>query len=693
MPLATDFLDFITADDRPTFVLEGYRVTREGQFSNDQSGLHITFLNDSFKCLYRRHINAQVATIFEFQQFQQWTRRIPQCLVSEDVAGVHDRMQVQESFAGRSWSAKPINGGYLVVFCSLEYGETWTHHAPKHNHYNLGHLDCFTDEACNKNNTRQLESTFFDTESITSKEGGRGHCLRHIMQQVAPHMEEAPDPRDIFIDFLENPDAISDLWIKSFVSYDWASTALGCISRWPTTLRSAVISMLFCPAPRCMYWGNDLLILYNEAGQVIPGELHPAFGKPALQLFGSTINDILKSTARTALSRGKSDWQPEAAFVMATEGYVRERWFKYYTLPISSEEGRFSGFLIEMEEITSLVLQRNRADALASIAKAISSAGSLADLWAKIPAAVGNCSSKDIAYSMLYALDGTGRISSDSPTDIIATPVPRFVAGSGIPDSAYLDTVSQMLAGEFAHSAKIDELLLLQTITNSLPPSLAFETKRGTIGDVCIVTITNAWQRELAYLVIGIDPVRPCDTESRSFLLELRDLFSRAAAFRDYSEPFQIERKPDLHLDAPIGLVKFAPDGSILYANDSYFDLFNTPRCDNIKSVLTNAIFPEDLGLCRSSLAALASGKGGNWSARLNAPARAPHTGQRWIESVGVPELNSKGKVTIITGWMIDITDRKSLEMLLAQRLEDAVEVKKAAERFTDTLSHGKYFA
>lgn len=691
VPLGLDLLDFIAADDRPTFILQRPHLSLGELPTNDHSEIRVAFQNESFQRLFT---NKDTAATFDFQK---WTQRIPHCLISGP-PGVNGLSRVQELFAERSWSAKTINGGFLAVFCSQETGGTARHYALQHeiynrqserdrdavhNHHTAGLVESYT--SADGYDTSQSE------DSVEDSVEDSGHRLQRTMVSETSQVADEQDLEDIFIDFLENPDAITDPWIRSFVGYDWASTALGHISRWPTTLRSAVVSMLFCPAPRCMYWGNDLLILYNEAGQVIPGTFHPAFGKSAVELFGQATNDVLKSTARTALDRGKSDWLPEAAFIMATEGYVRERWFKYYTLPIPSAEGRFCGFLIELEEITTLVLQRNRADSLASTAKAIASAGSLTDLWTRIPTAIGNCGSKDIAYAMLYALDGTGRVSSDSPADSKGTQIPRFVASHGLPDTAHMDDVPHMLAREFALSAKTDELLLWQTTTNSLPQSLALEFEHGTTGDVCVVTITNAWQRGLAYLVIGIDPVRPCDADSQSFLLELRDLFSRAAAFRDFSEPHQIERKPDLHLDAPVGLVKFAPDGSILYANDSYFELFSTPRCDNIKSIWADAIFPEDLGLCRSSLAALAAGKGGNWSARLNAPARAPHTGQRWIENVGVPEFNSRGEVTIITGWIVDITDRKSLEILLAQRLEDAVEVKKAAERFTDTLSHGAY--
>ena len=46
---------------------------------------------------------------------------------------------------------------------------------------------------------------------------------------------------------------------------DWASTPLGPTSSWPQSLRSAISILLPSKAQICMFWGPELVKLYNDA--------------------------------------------------------------------------------------------------------------------------------------------------------------------------------------------------------------------------------------------------------------------------------------------------------------------------------------------------------------------------------------------------------------------------------------------
>lgn len=54
----------------------------------------------------------------------------------------------------------------------------------------------------------------------------------------------------------------------------------------------------------------------------------------------------------------------------------------------------------------------------------------------------------------------------------------------------------------------------------------------------------------------------------------------------------------------------------------------------------------------------------------------------KWVENISFPELDEEGRVITVMGWLYDISHRKLTENLMAQRLEDALENKRASERF-----------
>jgi hypothetical protein len=72
---------------------------------------------------------------------------------------------------------------------------------------------------------------------------------------------------------------------------DWAATPLGALAAWPPSLRSAVDICLDGGVARFVWWGNELVQIYNDVALSImgtrhqaPGTRHPAaLGVPARQ--------------------------------------------------------------------------------------------------------------------------------------------------------------------------------------------------------------------------------------------------------------------------------------------------------------------------------------------------------------------------------------------------------------------------
>lgn len=58
-------------------------------------------------------------------------------------------------------------------------------------------------------------------------------------------------------------------------SVDWDSTSLGPIESWSSDLRQMCNLIMASPHPAAMYWGDDLVAIYNEAYIMLAGQKHP----------------------------------------------------------------------------------------------------------------------------------------------------------------------------------------------------------------------------------------------------------------------------------------------------------------------------------------------------------------------------------------------------------------------------------
>ena len=63
-------------------------------------------------------------------------------------------------------------------------------------------------------------------------------------------------------------------------AFDWASTPLGPLAQWSIALRVVVEQMLSSKIAACLFWGDDLIAIHNDAFLPILGDRHNALGQP-----------------------------------------------------------------------------------------------------------------------------------------------------------------------------------------------------------------------------------------------------------------------------------------------------------------------------------------------------------------------------------------------------------------------------
>ena len=141
-------------------------------------------------------------------------------------------------------------------------------------------------------------------------------------------------------------------------AHDWASTPLGPICGWPQSLKSAVGIVLLSPVPIVMLWGEDGIMIYNDAYSVFAGGRHP-------QLLGSKVRegwpevaDFNDHVMKVGLAGGTLAYRDQE-LTLHRRGLPEQVWMNLDYSPILDESGKPAGVMAIVIETTDRV----RADA------------------------------------------------------------------------------------------------------------------------------------------------------------------------------------------------------------------------------------------------------------------------------------------------------------------------------------------
>ena len=143
-------------------------------------------------------------------------------------------------------------------------------------------------------------------------------------------------------------------------SKDWSQTPLGPPDTWPSSLRTAVMILLHSRFPMFVWWGEDMITIYNDAYRVIAGEKHPqALGSPGVKVWPE-IWDVVGPLAQRVMEEGKSNWAEDQLLFINRRGYVEESYFTFSYSPVFDESGKVGGVFCACTETTEKVLSARK---------------------------------------------------------------------------------------------------------------------------------------------------------------------------------------------------------------------------------------------------------------------------------------------------------------------------------------------
>ena len=138
---------------------------------------------------------------------------------------------------------------------------------------------------------------------------------------------------------------------------DWSEIPLGNPESWPQSLKTSVSICLNSKFPILIWWGPDLIKIYNDSYREIIGKKHPramgAKGKDVWPEIWNIVGPMLEGVLQT----GEATWSEDQLLKIERKGYPEECYFTFSYSPIYIESGSIGGVFCVVTETTEKVLK------------------------------------------------------------------------------------------------------------------------------------------------------------------------------------------------------------------------------------------------------------------------------------------------------------------------------------------------
>ncbi len=293
-------------------------------------------------------------------------------------------------------------------------------------------------------------------------------------------------------------------------AFDWSRTPLGPVSSWPQSLKTAVRIILTSRYAMFVWWGEELVNLYNDPYRVFLGKKHPAALGQSAQTVWSEIWGQIGPRTDAVLRRGEATFDESLLLLMDRFDYLEETYFTFSYSPLPDDQGEVRGIFCAVTEVTQQIVGARRLALLREVATKVSPCRTPEQVC---QAAAGCMASAnlDLPFASLYLDDSSGkrlRLAAQTGIDAGSAACPEIVdldaeGNSGWPFRNAMGATEPVLVNDIA--SRFPEL---PTGGWSKPPERAI-----------LFPIPQQGQLKPAgVLLAGLNPHREFDADFRGFL-------------------------------------------------------------------------------------------------------------------------------------------------------------------------------
>ncbi|KAL8728997.1 MAG: hypothetical protein Q9166_004998 [cf. Caloplaca sp. 2 TL-2023] len=521
-------------------------------------------------------------------------------------------------------------------------------------------------------------------------------------------------------------------------SIDWAATKLGPIEGWSTELRSMCNLIMASPHPAAMYWGEDLVAIYNEAYILLEpaGQKHPSLMgqsyKTAWAEIWSDVEDVFANARSTGQATMKDD---DCLFIQRSgaPGYLEETYFSWSIIPFVGSNGSVVGLYNPAFEKTRRKVAERRMLTLREVGEKTAAARDLSSFWQKVLEAIA-WNEYDAPFAMIYSVADDPESDASSISSGLGVKHCTLECALGVPERHQaapphidLRTGSHFWGQVFREAMKSSKPLVLQTENGSLDSEMLEGLQWRGFGDECRAAVCcpihlTGGDSILGFLLMGLNPRRPYDDDYSLFVQLLgRQLTTSVASVvlfeeeiargqraaqlaaldrNELSEQLAIQTQQAVESEtkftrmaefAPVGIFIADEEGRYTYCNDTFYEISRIPKAPSNDVNWMDFIKEED----KSMVEALWFDLVHNtipFSREFRFQAlwedQKGNSSDTWVLASAYPEKHSDGRLKIIFGSITNISQQKWAEHLEKRKMEEAVEMKRQQENFIDITSH-----
>ena len=291
-------------------------------------------------------------------------------------------------------------------------------------------------------------------------------------------------------------------------AFDWSNNALGPPESWPQNLKTSVRVVLTSNHPMFVWWGDQLINLYNDGYADFLYSRHPAaLGQPASRVWPE-IWHLVGPRAEFAIQRDEGTYDEAMPFIMLRKGYPEETYVTFSYSPIPKDEGDPGGILCPVTEETQRIIGERQLSLLRELATRTANARTC-DEACKSVATTIEAHPVDLPFALIYLIDRekqcaflSARSGLPTGSPLIAEMVPL-----GVPCLWPLGKVLEQR-----------EALRIADLTSAFT-GLPLVRGRYHVTQAIAMPILASFEAEPGgILIVGLNPLRTFDSGYEHFL-------------------------------------------------------------------------------------------------------------------------------------------------------------------------------
>ena len=303
---------------------------------------------------------------------------------------------------------------------------------------------------------------------------------------------------------------------------DWSKTPLGAPEHWPQSLKTCIRIILTSRQAMFVWWGNDLINLYNDAYRSIVGGKHPeALGQPAREVW-KEIWDQTGPRAATAMQTNEGTYDEALLLIMERNGYPEETYYTFSYSPVPGDQGGTSGIICANTDDTQRIVGERQLRTLKDVGKNITDAKSVEDIYTKAIDTLKE-NPQDFPFACIYHIEDDGelaRMVGKTDPDLSEAVLPEYINFDGAVAKAWL----------MSEAVQADKPMIVSDLRSKYGnlPSGPWQVSPDK---ALVIPITQSGQQKsYAILVVGISPHRQLDDKYTSFFLLVKDKIASSLA-------------------------------------------------------------------------------------------------------------------------------------------------------------------